>query len=1004
MRKFYRTLPYLLILSVAAVYSADKDRGAAIDGHLADIGRGIASIFTNAIFSTGIRPGGAMNLATSLPAASNAAISNLQFSSISVSPTNVALGMVWAFQTGTNDTLDVYSKTNLTEAAWSHLAEVDVSLPDEAALAAIPLEWLGSPSSAFFRLGTRLDADGDGLPDAFELLASLTNPAEPDTDGDGMNDGWETAHAALGYDPLAADTNGLLAASADFDGDGLSNYDEQMIGSDPALADTDGDGVADGAEISQATLLSAAMRMGLPLLMSGLPPDPWLLIPELDFCTDQCGGDSPDFVPVGIFFGDPSISHSEKYALTISPVVGSGFGAPPPTISLLNGRYGVCDMALVFLKKGWHYTVTLSHRATNLQDGRDPDYALLGAAASSRVFLVDDDGLFGVSDVTNGSFTAEGKTADIYVLDDPSLAPDYDRDGQIDAGEQARAKQGSAFRFWINDDDDSGELTDTADDIPGSGPNAADGFVNGYADVVDFTPILLDFSKVFPRDSPASIRARVSWMLRSDAVGAVWSSLTAANAGSFHTEDRGGIFGTSLSQGVTNATVVSLSGGVPLPADFKGQMEQNGGQGVVLVEGRAAGEDVAFIGLVDNAEALTGGVHMVVSPVEDMYRWLNSRGLSGEAVEFASRTNSPANMPDEETSSRHLVFLHGVNVTQANARGWTAEIFKRMWQAGMTAKFTGVTWRSDIGTDMNYQENVSNAFFTASVLADQIATLPGDKVLMAHSLGNMVCSSMIQDYGLVPACYLMCNSAVPAEAYDTDQTLRVPQLVHPEWEEYPTNSWASSWHWLFRNEPDDDRRFLGWPGRFSNVSQYAVNFYSTGDEVLELATNNKVHSWTGISDSWGHYSWHKQELFKGRGGFGGTGWSGWNIDENIFGVNKISAVEAQAMTEADFKTNTVFYCYPPSMNQPTIPLLVRGAHLAQGIPALTPAAGRTTFGNDSLSEDMIDLDNPLKTPRPNGWPSNSRYLNRWLHSDIRAVAYYYNFQFYDKAVEKGNLK
>ena len=136
----------------------------------------------------------------------------------------------------------------------------------------------------------------------------------------------------------------------------------------------------------------------------------------------------------------------------------------------------------------------------------------------------------------------------------------------------------------------------------------------------------------------------------------------------------------------------------------------------------------------------------------------------------------------------------------------------------MTAKFTGVTWRSDIGSDANYHENVSNAFFTASVLAPQVSALPGTKVLMAHSLGNMVCSAMIQDYELVPDCYLMCNSAVPAEAYDTDLALRVPQLVHPEWEEYPTNSWASSWHGLFRNEPNDDRKFLGWPGRFSKVA------------------------------------------------------------------------------------------------------------------------------------------------------------------------------------------
>lgn len=316
-------------------------------------------------------------------------------------------------------------------------------------------------------------------------------------------------------------------------------------------------------------------------------------------------------------------------------------------------------------------------------------------------------------------------------------------------------------------------------------------------------------------------------------------------------------------------------------------------KGVVFIEGREATSAPLKLDIYYNDQkVVTGELPLHLSSVEEMYLWLNSRGLSGEGVDFPSRLGEPPNRPDSETSDRHLVFVHGANVTQDGARGWASEIFKRMWQSGMTAKFTAVTWRSDIGSDANYQENVSNAFFTASVIAQQIKELPGAKVLMAHSLGNMVCSSMIQDYELVPDCYLMCNSAVPAEAYDSDQFLRVPQLVHPEWMEYPKNSWASSWYWLFSNEPNDDRRLLGWPGRFSNVAQYAINFYSTGDEVLELAGNNNVHTWTGISDSWGHHSWHKQELFKGRGGIGGTSWSGWNIDENIFGGNKISVMEA----------------------------------------------------------------------------------------------------------------
>ena len=39
----------------------------------------------------------------------------------------------------------------------------------------------------------------------------------------------------------------------------------------------------------------------------------------------------------------------------------------------------------------------------------------------------------------------------------------------------------------------------------------------------------------------------------------------------------------------------------------------------------------------------------------------------------------------------------------------------------------------------------------------------------------------------------------------------------------------------------DDRAKLGWPGRFADVASVAVNFYSTGDEVLELAADNDIN-------------------------------------------------------------------------------------------------------------------------------------------------------------------
>ena len=176
-----------------------------------------------------------------------------------------------------------------------------------------------------------------------------------------------------------------------------------------------------------------------------------------------------------------------------------------------------------------------------------------------------------------------------------------------------------------------------------------------------------------------------------------------------------------------------------------------------------------------------------------------------------------------------------------------------------------------------------------------------------------------------------------------------------------------------------------------------------------LAVDNDVGALTGITDSFAHHAWHKQELFKGRGlgvGLGATDWSGWNIEENWLGVNKISVEQAFSMSDIDFKTNTVFYCYPSSMNSTNISLLVRGAHLALGIPALTPAAGIVPFGGNPMIDFMVNVNenNSSGVERPNGWPSKPSYHDRWLHSDIKDVSYFFSFKFYEKLIEKGNLQ
>lgn len=86
-----------------------------------------------------------------------------------------------------------------------------------------------------------VDSDGDGLSDAQEAILG-TDPRNPDTDGDGLTDGEEVLK--YGTNPLKRDT----------DGDLLSDWDEIFVyGTNPNNPDTDGDGWSDGLEVAQGT-------------------------------------------------------------------------------------------------------------------------------------------------------------------------------------------------------------------------------------------------------------------------------------------------------------------------------------------------------------------------------------------------------------------------------------------------------------------------------------------------------------------------------------------------------------------------------------------------------------------------------------------------------------------------------------------------------------------------------------------------------------------------------
>ena len=97
----------------------------------------------------------------------------------------------------------------------------------------------GTTADRFFLRLFHPDVDSDGAP-VYDELVGGTDPNIADSDGDGLLDGFELRR---GLD-LSADDSAL-----DPDFDGLNNLEEQANGTDPFTADSDGDNLSDGDEV-----------------------------------------------------------------------------------------------------------------------------------------------------------------------------------------------------------------------------------------------------------------------------------------------------------------------------------------------------------------------------------------------------------------------------------------------------------------------------------------------------------------------------------------------------------------------------------------------------------------------------------------------------------------------------------------------------------------------------------------------------------------------------------
>lgn len=412
-----------------------------------------------------------------------------------------------------------------------------------------------------------------------------------------------------------------------------------------------------------------------------------------------------------------------------------------------------------------------------------------------------------------------------------------------------------------------------------------------------------------------------------------------------------------------------------------------------------------------------------------------------------------ASVPNEPpTNDKNFVFLHGYNVNPQQARGWNSDIYKRLYWSGSHARFYGVTWEASDSqvpggfVTLNLQTNIATAFNTAPLLNDFLNGLDGTNIVAAHSLGNMVVLSALNDYTNQSInTYFMIDAAAAIQAIDTNAPLN-PDMYPSAWTNYASRLWASMWVNLWPT--NDARAQLTWSGRLANLQNATVyNFYSSGEEVLRdypgdpptyLATIAAGQLVSLMEDETGEFTWAWQEKLKGlmqandllssdHGGWQFNHAYGTNVDISGFEFwQPMSPASAATLTSSELQTNAFFNWASvtgafPSFNDDLALESSGGSSYAQtnrnrilsdAIPCLNlpvganPVSRLAPFGQADRNFDMqLNYENSWPSVRHQAqYPLGTTAAGEWHHSDVRAVAYTFTYTLFNQMVVLGNLQ
>ncbi|MEM6885980.1 MAG: hypothetical protein AAF571_13210, partial [Verrucomicrobiota bacterium] len=434
--------------------------------------------------------------------------------------------------------------------------------------------------------------------------------------------------------------------------------------------------------------------------------------------------------------------------------------------------------------------------------------------------------------ITGSATNSSTGNTDAVVLLPIDIAVDGNRDGEIEFGSSAdQTETDSAFRFWVNGDEDEDD-PDNSEDVTPNSPDGDDSVIDAKRDLEDFARINLYLGGLHDAFTQGDMQIGLKWKETTSGTPEikVWRNLSADGGTEYVRDDT--VAGQHLS--LSNPGHVQGSDSYIIPAQYwvDTGLSESQPNGYLLFEGVEEGKGQLVVTIHDSSGAEIGegpGVWLDIVDIKKMYQ----RNIGNQFVQ-----------PWDE-SEETIVFVHGWKMSPEWSTSFAESMYKRMWHRGYKGRFayfrwntghSGLQWVPLVGqvlssyfADYNGSEKI--AWESGAALKTFVDGLPYTKNIAAHSMGNIVVGSALTQ-GMSISNYALMQSAVPASCYD--ETTNVEQTT-----QYNHTAGLLTFTMWDQASPDGDSdpatRAMAYRGRLKNVSGNLINFYLPDDFATSFA-------------------------------------------------------------------------------------------------------------------------------------------------------------------------